>query len=335
MLRVQVIAEAGVNHNGDMERAIQLIDVAAQSGADVVKFQTFNAKKLVTATARKAAYQLRATDTQESQLDMLRRLELSRSQHVELINHCKKRGIEFLSTPFDADSIQMLVELGLKKFKIPSGEVTNTPFVRAVARHGLPVLLSTGMCTLAEIETAIGTITAAGLSRDKITVLHCNTQYPTPIADVNLNAMVTICNGLKVRVGYSDHTLGFEVSIAAVALGANVIEKHFTLDRNLPGPDHAASLEPNELQAMVKQIRNIEAAMGSGIKGPSPSELPNLAVARKSIVANRAIRSGETFTEENLTTKRPGTGLCPTQWDQIIGKRAPRDFSEDEQIQWQ
>lgn len=335
MKPVQIIAEAGVNHNGDISRALDLIDVAAEAGADMVKFQTFQSKKLATASARKAIYQLQNTRQDESQLEMLKRFELSRDQHLQLIEHCKRKNLEFLSTPFDQESIQMLVDLGLKKLKIPSGEVTNTPYLRHIAIHGMPVFLSTGMCTLADVETAIRTLTSGGLSREKLVVLHCNTEYPTPMKDVNLNAMLTIRDSLKVAIGYSDHTLGSEVSIAAVALGATVIEKHFTLDRTLPGPDHAASSEPEELKAMIAAIRNIETAMGDGIKGPSPSERPNMQVARKSIVACKVIRAGETFTEENLTTKRPGTEMCPTQWDSVIGKTAVRDFAEDEPIQWQ
>lgn len=332
-MKTVIIAEAGVNHNGDLVLARQLIDVAAEAGADLVKFQTFSADRLVTTHAIKADYQTKATDAGESQHAMIRRLELTRDMHEALIAHCKSRGIQFFSTGFDPESIDLLVELGLDCFKIPSGEITNLPYLRHVGRYGKPVILSTGMATLGEIEAALAVLEQAGTSRDHITVLHCNTEYPTPMADVNLRAMLTIRDAFAVAVGYSDHTAGIEVSIAAVALGATVIEKHFTLDRNLPGPDHKASLEPNELKAMVAAIRNIEQALGDGIKRPSVSELKNKPIARKSLVAACAIRAGELFSETNLVAKRPGTGLSPMRWEEVLGRKAPRDFARDELIE--
>lgn len=334
MSRVLIIAEAGVNHNGNLELAKKLIDEAAAAGADIVKFQTFRSEKLVAASAQKAEYQKQTTNGDESQLDMLRRLELGRAQHVELIQHCNHRHIEFFSTAFDHESIELLVELGLKKFKVPSGELTNVPYLRHIARYGMPVILSTGMASLGEIELAIETLERAGLSRETVTVLQCNTEYPTPMSDVNLRAMLSIRDAFQVSVGYSDHTQGIEIPIAAVALGAQVIEKHFTLDRALPGPDHAASLEPGELKAMIQAIRNVEMAMGDGIKRPSASELPNRAIARKSIVAASAIKAGDIFNELNLAVKRPGTGLSPVCWDTTLGRTARRDFATDELIEW-
>ena len=333
--RVLVIAEAGVNHNGDLDLARQLIDVAAEAGADAVKFQSFKAHNLVGRSAPKAAYQRAATGAGESQLAMLQRLELSEPTHRQLMEHCQRREIRFLSTPFDADSLALLDRLGLDTFKVASGEVTSLPLLRAIGElcsQGKQVILSTGMCTLAEIESALVVLERAGTPRARVTVRHANTEYPTPMSDVNLRAMSTIARELGVKVGYSDHTLGIEVPIAAVALGAVVIEKHFTLDRSMSGPDHQASLEPDELRAMVSTIRNIEAAMGTGIKAPSPSESRNLAVARKSIVARTTIRQGETFSEANLTIKRPGTGISPMRWDELIGRQAPHDYQEDELI---
>lgn len=332
-MKTLIIAEAGVNHNGDLALARQLIDVAAEAGTDMVKFQTFSADRLVTAHAWKAAYQAQTTDAGESQHAMIRRLELTREMHEELIDHCKSRGIRFFSTGFDPESIDLLVELGLNRFKIPSGEITNLPYLRHVGRYGKPVILSTGMATLGEIEAALDVLEHAGTLRDRITVLHCNTEYPTPMADVNLRAMLTIRDAFGVAVGYSDHTSGIEVAVAAVALGATVIEKHFTLDRALPGPDHKASLEPDELKAMVAAIRNIEQALGDGIKRPSPSEAKNKPVARKSLVAACAIRSGEVFSASNLAVKRPGTGLSPMRWDEVVGRKAVRDFAPDELIE--
>jgi N,N'-diacetyllegionaminate synthase len=332
-MKTVIIAEAGVNHNGDLNLARCLIDVAADAGADWVKFQTFRADRLATRTAPKADYQQNATDAAESQQAMLQRLELSREMHEALIAHCQLRAIGFLSTGFDQASVDLLVELGLKQFKIPSGEMTNLPYLHHVGRYGYPVILSTGMATLGEIEAALEVLEQAGTPRNRITVLHCNTEYPTPMTDVNLRAMVTIRKAFGVAVGYSDHTLGTEVPIAAVALGATVIEKHFTLDRTLPGPDHRASLEPNELQAMVTAIRNIELALGDGIKRPSPSEAKNKPIARKSLVAAVPIRAGEVFTPDNITVKRPGTGISPMRWDEVIGRCAGRDFAVDELIE--
>lgn len=325
-----IIAEAGVNHNGDLDLAKRLVDVAAKAGADLVKFQTFSAERLVTQSAPKAHYQTVITDQAQSQFAMLRQLELTADMHQSLIAHCQTRGIGFFSTGFDIESLDYLASLGAERFKIPSGEITNLPYLRHIGAFAKPVILSTGMASLDEIESAIDALEAAGTARERITILHCNTEYPTPIADVNLRAMQSICEAFGVAVGYSDHTPGIEVPIAAVALGATVIEKHLTLDRNLPGPDHKASLEPGEFAAMVRAIRNIELALGDGIKRPSPSEIKNKPIARKSLVAARAIRAGEPFTQENVTAKRPGTGISPMRWDDVIGKAARRDFAVDE-----
>jgi N,N'-diacetyllegionaminate synthase len=332
-LKTLIIAEAGVNHNGDMNLARRLIDVAADAGADLVKFQTFNADRLVASHAPKADYQMRAAGSDESQHAMLRRLELAPEAHEVLIDYCKARAVQFFSTAFDVESIDLLVQLGLERFKVPSGEITNLPYLRRIGSFAKPVLLSTGMATLADIEAALDVLEGAGTARKQITVLHCNTEYPTPMADVNLRAMQTIREAFGVAVGYSDHTPGIEVAIAAVALGASVIEKHFTLDRSLPGPDHKASLEPAELGGMIEAIRNIEQAMGDGRKRPSLSEQKNLAVARKSLVAARAIRAGEVFSAANVTAKRPGSGLSPMRWDEVLGRRAARDFAPDELIE--
>ena len=332
-MKTLIIAEAGVNHMGDMDVARQLVDVAAAAGADLVKFQTFNADRLVTTDARKAEYQTQTTDGEESQHAMIRGLELTREMHHELLAHCDSIGIEFFSTGFDIESLDMLSDLGLNRFKIPSGEITNLPYLRHIGRFGKPVLLSSGMATLGEIEAALDILAQAGTPIEQVTVLHCNTEYPTPIQDVNLQAMLTIRDAFQVAVGYSDHTLGIEVPIAAVALGATVVEKHFTLDRALPGPDHRASLEPKELGAMVAAIRKIEQAMGDGIKRPSASEEKNRPIARKSIVAARSIRAGEAFDESNLTVKRPGVGLSPMRWDEVLGRQSPRDFAADELIE--
>ena len=325
-----IIAEAGVNHNGDIQLAKRLIDEAAFAGARLVKFQTFNASRQVTHSAKKADYQLQTTDSAETQHDMLRRLELTGSMHNELIAHSATRNIQFFSTGFDIESVDLLRSLGQDHFKIPSGEITNLPYLRHIGQLGQSVILSTGMATLGEIEAAIDVLEQAGTLRASMTVLHCNTEYPSPMADVNLRAMQSICEAFGVAVGYSDHTPGIEIPIAAVALGATVIEKHLTLDRNLPGPDHKASLEPGEFAAMVRAIRNIELALGDGIKRPSPSEIKNKPIARKSLVAARAIRAGEPFTQENITAKRPGTGISPMRWDDVIGKAARRDFALDE-----
>jgi len=331
--KVLVIAEAGVNHNGRLDTAKQLVDVAAEAGADMVKFQTFSADRLVTTSADKAEYQNQTTDASESQHTMIRKLELSREMHEELIAYCRQCKIEFFSTGFDTQSIDMLIELGQKKFKIPSGEITNLPYLRHIGRYANPVILSTGMATLGEIESALEVLETSGAPRSQITVLHCNTEYPTPMIDVNLRAMLSIGKAFGVKIGYSDHTLGIEVPIAAIAMGATVIEKHFTLDRTLLGPDHKASLEPNEFKAMVQAIRNIEKALGDGIKRPSPSEAKNKPIARKSLISATAIRAGECFTEVNLAVKRPGTGISPMRWDEILGRTAIRDFEADELIE--
>lgn len=332
-MKTLIIAEAGVNHNGDIELAKQLIDIAAEAGADFVKFQTFNADRLVTPCSKKADYQMQHTDALESQHAMLRRVELTREMHEILIDHCKSQNIQFFSTGFDIKSIDLLIELGLKQLKIPSGEITNLPYLRHIGQFKLPVILSTGMSTLGEIEGAIAALELAGTSRDLITVLHCNTEYPTPMSDVNLHAMLSIRDAFGVSVGYSDHTLGIEVAIAAVALGATVIEKHFTVDRNLPGPDQKASLEPAELKAMINSIRNIELALGDGIKRPSMSELKNKDIARKSLVAAAKIKAGELFTEDNLWVKRPGGGISPMRWDEVIGRKTIRNYDINELIE--
>jgi N,N'-diacetyllegionaminate synthase len=332
-MKTLIIAEAGVNHNGDMALAKQLIAKAAEAGADLVKFQTFVASKIISKTAPKAEYQKGATSPEESQQEMVRKLELTKENHLELIDECRRKGIGFFSTAFDLDSIDLLEAFDSEYVKAPSGELTNLPYLRYLTRHGKPVLLSTGMANLGEIEAAIDVIELAGTPRERITVLHCTTEYPTPMEDVNLRAMVNIGHALGVKVGYSDHTQGIEIPIAAVALGATVIEKHFTLDRSLPGPDHRASLEPGELKAMVAGIRNIERALGDGIKRPSPSELKNKPIARKSLVAVRDIKAGELFSLDNLTAKRPGTGISPMKWDEVIGRTAARDFNEDELIE--
>jgi N,N'-diacetyllegionaminate synthase len=327
-----IIAEAGVNHNGSIDRAKKLVDVAYEAGADFVKFQTFKAKTVVTRTADKAEYQKESTGAAESQFEMIKKLELNRTAHLELIQHCGKRDIRFLSTAFDHDSIDLLAELNIPFYKIPSGEITNLPYLRHVGRMGKPIIMSTGLSTLEEVRVAMEILLTAGLQKEDLTILHCNTEYPTPMADVNLRAMLTIRDELGVNVGYSDHTLGIEVPIAAVALGASVIEKHFTLDRTLPGPDHAASLEPDELKAMVAAIRNIEKAIGDRVKKPSPSEMKNMSIARRSIVAKKPISKGELFSEKNLTVKRPGTGISPMEWDTYIGKLSDREYQADELI---
>lgn len=331
-MKTLIIAEAGVNHNGDIRLAKKLIDIAADAGADLVKFQTFNADRLVTQSASKAEYQILATDNTESQHSMLRKLELTEAAHHELITHCASRNIGFFSTGFDIESINMLVGLGQEMFKIPSGEITNLPYLRHIGQLKKRVILSTGMSSVEEIKAALGVLEKSGTERTKITVLHCTTAYPVPIQEVNLRAMQTIQSTLDVSIGYSDHTLGIEIPIAAVALGATVIEKHFTIDRNLPGPDHKASLEPAELNSMIRSIRNIEIALGDGFKRPMPSEIENRTAARKSIVASQNISMGQQFTETNLTTKRPGSGISPMEWDKILGRNAPRDYLSDEHI---
>lgn len=332
-MKTLIIAEAGVNHNGDIELAKQLIAAAASAGADMVKFQTFKADSLVTKTASMAAYQKNATGTEGSQHEMVRKLELSRTDHEVLIEECRRQGITFFSTAFDADSFDMLIQQGLKQVKIPSGELTNLPLLRYMTRLGMPVMLSTGMANLGEIEAAMTAIEQAGTPRHFITLLHCTTEYPAPMEDVNLRAMLSMKAAFGVDVGYSDHTRGIEVAIAAAALGATAIEKHFTLDRNLPGPDHQASLEPHELKAMVSAIRNVERALGDGIKRPSASELKNKPIARKSLVATRDIKVGEKFTPENVSAKRPGTGISPMRWDEVIGRPAMRAFVADELLE--
>jgi N,N'-diacetyllegionaminate synthase len=334
MSKVLIIAEAGVNHNGSLEIAKQLVDKAAEAGADIIKFQTFKAGNVVSKSARQAEYQQRNIGKKdESQYTMLKRLELSTHDHEALIAYCKERNIRFFSTAFDLDSIAYLHSLQLGLWKIPSGEITNYPYLKKIAQYGEPVILSTGMCEPQDITDALQVLTANGLTKSQITVLHCNTEYPTPMQDVNLRAMLSIRDAFGVQVGYSDHTQGIEVPIAAVALGATVIEKHFTLSKTMMGPDHKASLEPDELKAMVHSIRNIEQALGNGQKHVSDSERKNIAIARKSIVAARAIRKGETFTEENLAVKRPGNGVNPMKWDEVLGQVASRDFEEDELIE--
>ena len=329
-MAVYIIAEAGVNHNGSFDLACRLVDAAREAGVDCIKFQTFKSENLVSRTAQKAEYQ-KATTGDSSQQDMLKKLELSFSDFSRLKEYCEKKGICFLSTPFDFESIDFLNSLKMPFWKIPSGEVTNLPYLLALAKTGKPVVMSTGMCTMQEIREAIDVLKAHGT--EDIKLLHCNTEYPTPFEDVNLNAMQTMSDTFQLEVGYSDHTKGIEVPIAAVALGATVIEKHFTLDRNMEGPDHKASLEPQELAEMVKCIRNIEKALGTGEKTPSPSEMKNIAVARKSIVAKANIKAGEVFTEKNITVKRPGTGISPMKWLEVLGTKATRDFAEDELIE--
>ena len=334
MNRVLIIAEAGVNHNGSMEIAKKLIDAAAIAGVDYVKFQTFNADRLASKNAKKAVYQQKnMNNTDDSQYAMLKQLELSQTQHIELINYCNEKGVKFFSTAFDLDSIDLLSSLNLGFWKIPSGEITNYPYLKRIALKQQPVILSTGMCVMIDIENALSVLFKFGLSKEQISILHCNTEYPTPMEDVNLNAMKTIADKFGVKVGYSDHTRGIEVPIAAVALGSTIIEKHFTLDRLMEGPDHTASLEPDELKAMVNAIRNIEKALGSVDKIISTSEQKNIAVARKSIVAAIEISEGELFTEDNLTVKRPGTGVSPMLWESIVGRVAKKQYHPDDLIE--
>ena len=329
-VRVYIIAEAGVNHNGNFDLACKLADAAKEAGVDCIKFQTFKSKNLVSHSAKKAEYQKHTTG-EGSQVDMLKKLELSYDEFLALKNYCDKVGICFLSTPFDFDSIEFLNSIDMPFWKIPSGEVTNYPYLVALAKTGKPVVMSTGMCEMDEIQAAIDVLRENGTKDIKL--LHCNTEYPTPFEDVNLSAMQTMRDAFSLEIGYSDHTKGLEVPIAAVALGATVIEKHFTLDRKMEGPDHKASLEPDELAKMVSSIRNIERALGNGDKTPSPSEKKNITVARKSIVAAKNIKAGELLTEENVTVKRPGTGISPMKWNEVLGTRAVRDFVEDELIE--
>ena len=332
MKKVFIIAEAGVNHNGDINIAKRLIETAAKAGADAVKFQSFKAELVISKNAKKAQYQVQNTGD-ESQLEMVKKLELDEKAHDELIAYAKSKNIEFLSTPFDLPSVDLQGKKRIKNKKIPSGEITNLPYLEKIGALGLKIILSTGMAKLGEIEKALEILEFSGTKKDDITVFHANTEYPTPFCDVNLKAMRTIKKAFKVKVGYSDHTKGIEVPIAAVALGASVIEKHFTLDRNMSGPDHKASLEPDELRAMVSAIRNIELALGSGIKTPSKSESKNINIARKSIVASRAIKKGEIFSKDNLAIKRPGSGISPMRWGEVLCSVASRDFSADELIE--
>ena len=334
MNKTFIIAEAGVNHNGSLDRAIQMVDAAATAGADAIKFQTFKAEKVIAATAPKAGYQKENTSAGESQLEMVKKLELDETAHIRLNQYCLHKGIRFLSTPFDLESVDLLCRLGMEIFKIPSGEINNLPYLRKLGALRKRLILSTGMADLGEVEDALHVLSESGTSLENITVLHCNSEYPTPFEDVNLKAMLTIRNAFPgISIGYSDHTIGSEVPIAAVAMGASIIEKHFTLDRNLPGPDHKASMEPNELKTMISGIRNIEKALGTGLKNPSPSELKNKPIVRKSIVAARPIQEGEVFTEKNIAVKRPGTGISPMRWDEIIGRRANRDYRKDDLLE--
>ncbi|MBR5166487.1 MAG: N-acetylneuraminate synthase [Salinivirgaceae bacterium] len=335
MKHVLIIAEAGVNHNGSIEIAKQLIDKAVEAGVDIIKFQTFKSEKLVSKSAKQADYQKKNLNNSDndSQLSMLKKLELSDSDHNQLIEYCNKKNIKFFSTAFDFESIDYLHSINIGLWKIPSGEITNYPYLKKIAQFGEPVILSTGMCEIEDISAALKVLMDNGLSKDKISILHCNTEYPTPFKDVNLLAMNELKERFGVRVGYSDHTNGIEVPIAAVALGAEIIEKHFTLDRNMEGPDHKASLEPHELKAMVSAIRNIELALGSGHKTVSESERKNIAIARKSIVAASNIKQGDIFTTENLTVKRPSDGISPMRWEEVLGQKAKRDFATDELIE--
>jgi len=331
-MSVFIIAEAGVNHNGSIKLAKNLIDVASISGADAVKFQTFFSKNLSTKNLKKANYQKNLTNPNETQFSMLKKLELTKEMHIDLINHCKKKKIEFLSSPFDLESIQLLEELKLKRFKIPSGEITNLPYLRYLGKLNKKIILSTGMSTIIEVKSALEVLTKSGTKKNNITILHTNTEYPTPFEDVNLRAMVSMGKKLNIKFGYSDHTLGVEVDIAAVAMGATCIEKHFTLDCNMKGPDHKASLEPSQLTVMVKSIRNIEKALGSDIKKITKSESKNLQIVRKSIVAKINIKKGEILNENNLAIKRPGSGISPMKWDHFLGSKAKKDYKEDELI---
>lgn len=330
---VIIIAEAGVNHNGSLKLAKEMVLAAKEAGVDYIKFQTGIPEKVISKFAEMADYQKTNVGVKESQLDMVRKIMLPKDEFQELKKYCDQQGIKFMSTPFDLTSIDVLKPLGMDYWKIPSGEITNLPYLRKIARLHQPVILSTGMSCLGEIEDALRVLTEEGLEKEQISLLHCNTEYPTPFEDVNLKALLTLKECFGVRVGYSDHTKGIEVPIAAVAMGAEIIEKHFTLDKTLPGPDHVASLEPQELKAMVESIRNIEKAKGTGIKQVSSSEKKNIAIARKSIIAALDIKAGEAFTEENLTVKRPGNGINPMRWDEVIGQVAKRDFVEDELIE--
>ena len=332
MKKVQIIAEAGVNHNGSADLAFRLVDAAAKAGADVVKFQTFHPDAVISRIAEKADYQKLTTDPSETQLEMSRKLELGADVHLRLRDYCLEKNIEYLSSPFDLSSIDNLVKLGVSTVKVPSGEISNLPYLRKVCSLGKKLIISTGMSNLKEVEDAVEVLKSAGTSKEDITVLHCNTEYPTPFEDVNLQAMLTIRDKLGVRVGYSDHSLGLIVPVAAAALGAEIIEKHLTLGKDMDGPDHKASLEPEEFRAMVESVRSIEKSMGDGLKVPSRSERKNIVIARKSIVAAKDIKKGDLFTEDNLTVKRPGTGISPMRWDKVIGKTATKDYRYDDLI---
>jgi len=329
--RTFIIAEAGVNHNGDIKLAKKLVEAASKAGADAVKFQTFDASKLVVSKATKAEYQIANTGNTESQQDMLRKLQLKNEDFTELKRYCDSLGIMFLSTPFDIDSFRFLLSIGISMVKVPSGEITNYPLLREIGKSGLDVILSTGMCEIEEVKEAVSVLREFGAG--EITVLQCNTEYPTPFEDANIKCMISLGQETECGYGYSDHTLGNDAAIAAVALGARIVEKHFTLDKKMEGPDHIASIEPNELEALVNSIRNVEKALGSGVKTVSNSERKNIAVARKSIVAQKHISKDEIFTEDNLTTKRPGTGISPMLWKTLIGKVAARDYNEDDIIE--
>lgn len=330
--RALIIAEAGVNHNGSLEKAFELIDAAVYAGADIIKFQTFDSLLLASKSAAQARYQSKNIGFSQSQRDMLQSLELPKSCYSQLVSYCQERGLEFLSSAFDFSSIDFLAQLGMKRWKIPSGEITNLPYLRKVSSFGLPVVLSTGMASLGEVEAAISVLELNGLPRSLITVLHCTSEYPAPPESINLHAMNTMATSFNVKIGYSDHTQGSEASLAAVALGACVIEKHLTLDRSLPGPDHKASMEPVDFKSMISQIRYVESILGDGIKQITPCERENVSLVRKSLVAACDIRAGELFSDSNLTVKRPGTGLSPFHWDMVIGKPASRDYFEDELI---
>ncbi len=330
-MAVKIIAEAGVNHNGSLELAKQMVDAAKEAGADYIKFQTFIPKKLVSKFAEKADYQKETTGSGESQLEMLEKLALTQNDFIELNRYCREKQTGFLSTPFELDSIDFLNSFNMDFWKLPSGEITNLPYLEKIGRTKKPVVMSTGMSSLQEVKDAVEALRKAGT--EEITLLHCNTQYPTPVQDVNLRAMQTLEKELHLPVGYSDHTKGIEIPVAAVAMNAQVIEKHFTLDRSMEGPDHKASLEPEELKAMVQAVRNVEQALGNGRKEPSPSERGNISIVRKSIVAKCSIKKGDAFTEENLTVKRPGNGISPMRWHEMIGKQAKRDFAEDEPVE--
>ena len=330
--KTYIIAEAGVNHNGSLETALEMVNVAATCGADAVKFQSFCAEKVVTENASKAGYQSRNTGSDESQRTMLEGLELSRDAHSVLFERCQKKQIEFLSTAFDTDSLDFLIDLGMKKIKIPSGEITNLPYLRHVAKKTLPVILSTGMANISEIRNAVNVLTQNSMSKEKITILHCTTAYPAPYSDVNLRCLKTLRAEFRTNVGYSDHTIGYSVAIAAVAQGATVLEKHYTLDKTLPGPDHQASLDPRQLVRMIRNIRNVELAQGTGVKTLANSEHENIQVTRRSIIAKRRILRGEKFSDENLTSKRPAIGISPMRWDEVIGRVAIQDFNKDDLI---